>query len=106
VDDVLGLQPFEAVSPLNPNLVPVHYGFYISAILLLNCVIDDEQEAYQKVLEASLAMAHLARRVRSPGSVAAIHGPPTLMVSTSYLPVLRSFSEHVLVTSATYLRRM
>ncbi|KAF9512511.1 hypothetical protein BS47DRAFT_1486191 [Hydnum rufescens UP504] len=65
VDDVLGLQPFEAVSPINPNLVPIHYGFYISAILLLNCVIDDEPEAYQKVLEAALAMAQLARRMRA-----------------------------------------
>jgi hypothetical protein len=80
VDDVLGLQPFEAVSPINPNLVPIHYGFYISAILLLNCVIDDEPEAYQKVLEAALAMAQLARRMRAPGTVAPIHASPTVMV--------------------------
>jgi hypothetical protein len=72
VTDPRGIQRIEAYSPVNPHMVPIHFCYHASTIVLYNMIIERDNQAYRKVVDAAHAMANLSRALHTFGPISAV----------------------------------
>jgi len=71
VTDPRGIQHIESYSPVNPHMVPIHFCYHASTIVLYNMIIEHDNQAYRKVVDAAHAMASLSRALHIFGPISA-----------------------------------